>query len=67
MVGIHSIVHCFNMSVHFDVNESVDTGILTGSTDVFFLVYEQDSFPVLKIIRIQDNKNEFKKGNLSIY
>ena len=55
------------MSVHFDVNESVDTGILTGLTDVFFLVYEQGSFPVLKIIRIQDNKNEFKKGNLSIY
>lgn len=55
------------MSVHFDVNESVDTGILTGSTDVFFLVYEQGSFPALKIIRIQDNKNEFKKGNLSIY
>ena len=67
MVGIHSKVHCFNMSVHFNVNESVDTGILTGLTDVFFLVYEQGSFPVLKIIRIQDNKNEFKKGNLSIY
>lgn len=45
----------------------MDTGILTGLTDVFSLVYEQGSFPVLKIIRIQDNKNEFKKGSNRLF